>query len=562
MSDSLGLSIGATNLAAAREGHPAVIRASTLTLFSHRPPEVGLCGGDSGILLTGFVDRVGDPVPLVASDRSTHRAERLVAVALDAMTYLAGGPASTAATTYPAHWRPQMVGALRSALAHKQLVSDAVAGLTALQADPGLPSNGVVALCDFGGTGTSITLADAAAGFTPVGETVRYAEFSGDQIDQAILTHVMSGIADASDTDPSGTAMVGSLARLRAECRLAKERLSSQTATPLAADVSGFRSDIRLTRGDLENLMRGPLLGLVEVLRETLQRNGVRPVAVATMGGGAAIPLVTELLSEHLRVPVVTTPAPEFTAARGAAVVAARGQIEETATAFAPAVGSPETALAWSEEPVTDADITEPYVDDYAEPTTDARPDVVFAHEEAVEEESAPSRRPLVLFSLAALAALLAAGALIYTWRTPETATTPVETSAPLAPPPAVAPPPAPAPAPPAYTPPPRQRVVTQAPAPRQRPAAPKPAPAPAPPASPPPAAPPPPPPVQQPPPAPPPVIPTTEIPIIPGLPPVTVPVIPGLQPQQPAQEEQPQQEQQPQQQQQPQEIPQQEVGP
>ena len=35
------------------------------------------------------------------------------------------------------------------------------AALTALQADPGLPTRGVIALCDFGGSGTSITLVDA-----------------------------------------------------------------------------------------------------------------------------------------------------------------------------------------------------------------------------------------------------------------------------------------------------------------------------------------------------------------------------------------------------------------
>ena len=39
-----------------------------------------------------------------------------------------------------------------------------MAALTALQHDPGVPTRGVIALCDFGGTGTSITLADAANG--------------------------------------------------------------------------------------------------------------------------------------------------------------------------------------------------------------------------------------------------------------------------------------------------------------------------------------------------------------------------------------------------------------
>ncbi len=42
MSDSLGLSIGTTNLVAARVGRPPVMRRSVLTLFADRAPEVGV----------------------------------------------------------------------------------------------------------------------------------------------------------------------------------------------------------------------------------------------------------------------------------------------------------------------------------------------------------------------------------------------------------------------------------------------------------------------------------------------------------------------------------------
>jgi hypothetical protein len=117
--NSLGLSIGATNLAGTRSGQPAVIRPSTLTLFPYSPPEVGdPTTTDQGLRLTGFVDRVGDTVPLVAADGSKHRSERLVAAAVDAMTHAAanGAPVSEMAVTVPAHWRPAVVDALRAAL--------------------------------------------------------------------------------------------------------------------------------------------------------------------------------------------------------------------------------------------------------------------------------------------------------------------------------------------------------------------------------------------------------------------------------------------------------------
>ncbi len=87
--------------------------------------------------------------------------------------------------------------------------------------------------------------------------------------------------------------------------------------------------------------------------------------AVATVGGGARIPLVTQRLSEHLRAPVVTTAHPQLIAAEGAALIAQRSRVVETATTITPAPGSrgaataafdagqPSTtfrALAWSED--------------------------------------------------------------------------------------------------------------------------------------------------------------------------------------------------------------------
>ena len=110
-----------------------------------------------------------------------------------------------------------------------------------------------MALLDFGGGGTSITLADAASAFDPIDDTTRYPEFSGDQIDQALLNHVLDGIATAGGVDPAATAAVGSLARLREECRNAKERLSAETVTELIVELPGYRSDIRVTRAELES---------------------------------------------------------------------------------------------------------------------------------------------------------------------------------------------------------------------------------------------------------------------------------------------------------------------
>jgi Hsp70 protein len=471
MSDSLGLSIGSTNLVAARLGRPPVMRRSILTLFEDRAPEVGVPSEFSafsenptrgGMVLSGFVERVGDPVPLVAADGSPHRGEQVLVEALDAMARTVGG-GTPIAIAVPGHWGPATVGALRGALraapglapdgVPPALLPDSTAALAALQAAPGLPSNGVVVLCDFGGSGTSITLADAGSNFDRVGETVRYGDFSGDQIDQALLNHVIAGIAAANDTDPAGTAAVSSLARLRNEARLAKERLSAETATVLHAELPGFNSDVRVTRTELEQLITGSLGGVLNTIEETLQRNNILIAnisAVATVGGGANIPLVTQQLSTRLRAPVVTTPQSQLNVAAGAALIGDSGLAGDVPTGMAAAADAPTgmaaaawaagaagmaatdsasdgaasatfRALAWSQddspagEPVTYAG------DDYTfDPgASGARPAMGFAHEEErFQPEPAPLpwyRRPAVLFGAAAAAALLAIGGLAVT---------------------------------------------------------------------------------------------------------------------------------------------------
>jgi len=384
---TVGLSIGATNLAAVTADR-AVTRKPVLTLYRHRQPEVGVPSenpnlAEPGLIITDFVDRVGNPAGIVASDGSTYRGERLMADALRALAYAVTDRRAlpeAAAVTYPAHWRSTTVDALRAALGRVpewsggpqriSLLADATASLIALQANPGLPSRGIIAVLDFGGTGTSITLVDAANRYQAVAATVRHADFSGDLIDQALLTHIVDDLSAAGSFDTSGTSAIGSLTRLRADCRRAKEQLSSSTATTLTAQLPGFSGDIRLTRDELNDAIRQPLDTIITVVRQTVERSGIRPedlAAVASVGGGASIPAITTTLSDHFRVPVITAPRPHLTAAIGAALRAARGPADDsetalasTAAAFIPPTeavttsavdleSSPEPALAWSE---------------------------------------------------------------------------------------------------------------------------------------------------------------------------------------------------------------------
>lgn len=384
MSESLGLSLGVANLVAAREGSAPVARKSVLTVYDGRPSEVGLPEEnpnpiEPGLVMRGFIERVGDRASLVAADGTKYLGEALTVEALEVMARTVGyGTPVTVAV--PAYWSEGQYAALRAEFFAQPtlapngvppaLISDATAALTALRAQPGFPTDGIVVLCDFGAGGTNVTLTNVRANFQQLGPSIRYTDFSGDAIDQLILDHLRAAAPDADTTrDGASITRLGALTRLLGECRRAKEHLSAAT---LATVQAGSGADVRLSRSELEQLMSQPLDRFVSAVEEILQRNGIprsNLAAMAIIGGGASIPLVTTRLSGRLQVPVLTTPQPMYSAAIGAAVLGqlqssaaaatAAGPVVENPTetvATAAGVNLPQAPVAWSQ----DADAAEP----------------------------------------------------------------------------------------------------------------------------------------------------------------------------------------------------------
>ena len=454
---ALGLSVGATNLAAVTADR-AVTRKPVLTLYRQRPPEVGVPAenpklSEPGLVFNDFVDRVGSSAGIAAADGTTHRSDSLVADALRALAYTAtdGSPLPDAvAVTHPAHWSAAAVEAVRVALNRVSewsggrlvLLPDSAAALFALQANPGVPNHGTVAVCDFGGSGTTVTLVDAASGYEAIAAAERHAAFSGDRIDQALLTHVVADLSSAGSFDTAATSAIGSLTPLRIACRSAKERLSSTTATELTAEVPGYRGEIRLTRDELDDAIRQPLDGFTSFFHEMLQRNGIRPtdlVAIASVGGGASIPLITTTLSQQFGALVVTAPRPHLTAALGAALRAARGP-SDGQTALAPAAAGsiadmttryemaaepgPAPALAWSEAD-DDSGIMPIRAGEYSDDAMSA-PLAAARRPSPFDPDSPPTpladvwyRRPIVVAVGTALAVLaIGSGVMIAVWHT------------------------------------------------------------------------------------------------------------------------------------------------
>jgi molecular chaperone DnaK (HSP70) len=373
---AVGLSVGSSTVAAVSAGRAVTER-----------PVISRAGQQVG----DFVDRVGDPVGIVAADGSLHSAADLLAEMLLKLTRTAmsGRPLpASVVVAYPGHWGPSAVEALRRGL-HRlppwtdgsvrvDLLPDYMAALAGLGTD--LPSRGVAAVCDFGATGTTIVLMDLAA-FRVVGPPLRHAEFSGDAIDRALLSHVLT--AAGLTAGGTGTSAIAPLTRLRSECRTAKERLSAQTVTSIPGRVAGLRDNIRITRPELDDLIRTASVTVPTAAQELLRRNGIASIelaAVVSVGGGAAIPSVTTTLSRHLRVPVITPRQPALAAATGAALRASR-RVEDSVTVVVPTRPAP-AALAWSQ--ATELPELVPLVDKVVAPVrAAARPCLEFTLEPA-----------------------------------------------------------------------------------------------------------------------------------------------------------------------------------
>ncbi|MDV6259856.1 Hsp70 family protein [Rhodococcoides yunnanense] len=337
MNAGLGIRIGSVTAAAALDTDPvtSVVKRSALDLRPGAAPSlVELWDRSARHPISGFADRVGDPVELIDDDGRSHRAQDLYATAARALVAEVSAGADSAPTvvvTHPTRWTAYTAEVLgealdRAGLADVTLVPESVATMRWLEVTRGTQSDGLAVIYDLGASALDVTLVRTGTDAGVVGSGVHSQEFGGAQFDHAIMQYVLDTVSGSQsfEFDPFDPDTVGALVELRARCGQAKEQLSYDTSTSLTVDLPGLHTEVRLVRSEIEELVRASLLASVGVVRDAVAAAGLEVTdidQVVLVGGSSAIPLVAELISSELRAPVVAGPRPELTVAIGAAIL-------------------------------------------------------------------------------------------------------------------------------------------------------------------------------------------------------------------------------------------------
>jgi actin-like ATPase involved in cell morphogenesis len=347
---ALGVDVGTTFTAAAtwRDG-----RAETFALGdrANAVPSVLFLRND-GVLLVGdaasrravlepgrvareFKRRIGDPVPLLL-DGTEQTPQALTAAMIrwvvDQVTEREGEPPDHVTLTCPASWGEHRRGRMTEAaglagLHDVGLLTEPGAAAIYYATQERLAAGSVVAVYDLGGgTFDATLLRKTEGGFELMGRPVGDDSLGGVDFDQTILDHVITWLgASWTGLDVTDPTVLAAAAQVRANVVDAKEALSSDLAVGIPVIVPGRTAEVRLTRGEFEDMVRGPLLRTVDALRRAVEDSELAPgelSAVLLAGGSSRIPLASELLANQFRVPIVTDAHPKFAVCLGAAIAA------------------------------------------------------------------------------------------------------------------------------------------------------------------------------------------------------------------------------------------------
>ncbi len=371
MAYSVGIDLGTTYSAA------AVARGDRLEIFqlgerAATIPSIVLLRAD-GEVLTGeaaerralaeptrtgreFKRRLGDPTPIILGG-TPYGAEALLAHLLRSIvgqvSQQFGEPPAAIALCHPASYGPYKLDLLQQAVRQADigqvtLLTEPEAAALDYARQERVPSGSVVAVYDFGGgTFDATILRKTDDGFELLGQPEGLERLGGIDFDEALFRRAIEHAgAQGVQIDANDPATMAAIARLRDECRRAKEALSSDTDATIPIFLPGLQTEMRLTRAEFEDMIRPRIRETIEALGRATRSAGFGfgdVDRILLVGGTSRIPLVAEMVREATGRPVAVDAHPKHTMALGAAFVAERQRVATEPTEVG---GVPVAAVA------------------------------------------------------------------------------------------------------------------------------------------------------------------------------------------------------------------------
>ncbi len=281
-----------------------------------------------------FKRRLGDHVPLLLAG-IPYSAQALTAHLLrwvvDQATAQLGEPPTDTTITHPASWGPYRKELLQQVIALADVgpahtCPEPVAAAVQYSTHSRVPVGVRLAVYDLGGGTFDVCVLDKTdEGFTIVGAAQGIERLGGVDFDEAVFRHVVASVEPVvRDLDIGKPEALAALARLRRDCVEAKEALSADVDVVVPVNLPGLSASVRVTRSDLESLIRPALELTVEAVERCLRSAKVSASdlhAIVLVGGSSRIPLVTQMLRAAFEVPTALDTHPKHDVALGAVQV-------------------------------------------------------------------------------------------------------------------------------------------------------------------------------------------------------------------------------------------------
>ncbi|MBG0564136.1 Hsp70 family protein [Actinoplanes aureus] len=348
---ALGIDLGTTFTAAAtwRDGHAEIVPlgsrgAAIPSVVLLRDDETFLTGEAAnrrGLtephrVAREFKRRLGDTTPILLGgvpQSAEALAARLLRAVADEVIGREGGPPSATCVSYPANWGPYKTDLMRQAVRMADLpgpvsyTTEPEAAAVSYAQQQRLEPGAIVAVYDLGGgTFDAAVLRKTGIGFDILGRPEGIERLGGIDFDAAVFNHVRTALAGKlADLDEDDPAAIAAVARLREECVQAKEALSADTDTTIQVLLPNVVTEVRLTRSELEAMVRPALYGSVEALKRAIRSADCTPDAlhaILLVGGSSRMPIVAQMVTAEFGRPVAVDAHPKHAVALGAAWLA------------------------------------------------------------------------------------------------------------------------------------------------------------------------------------------------------------------------------------------------